>query len=237
MGIETAVFASTSVAMFVGTALFVWLFAPTGERRLLYYAAPAITLVAGVAYGLAALGAAGVLGSVLPGVRYVDWVITTPLIVYVLASVAGADDRTKLRAGGADAAMIVLGYVATVTAGALKWVAFIAASAAFGALVYYLVRGITDAAAKRPPAVEAMFLGLRDLTVFLWSAFPVLWLLGPYGFGVLTLGDFHFLLAILDVTSKVGFTLIVAVRTRAIADAFGTDYLGTADGRAEGSSA
>lgn len=226
MLIETGVFILTAALMLLGTVLFVWWFAPTREGELLYYAAPSITLIAGVAYGLMALSSEGILGPLVLEARYVDWVITTPLIVYVLAAIAGADRQTKYRAMTADAVMIALGYVASTTTGLTKWAFFFASSGAFTVLIYYLVTALTEAASNRPPAVEAMFVGLRDLTVFLWVAFPFLWLLSPFGFGVVTFADYHFLIALMDVTAKMGFNLIIALRTRAITDVLGQDSLG-----------
>ena len=84
-----------------------------------------------------------------------------------------------------------------------------------------------------------MFISLRDLTVFLWVVFPLLWLLSPFGLDLLRAADHEFLLAFMDITAKGGFNLIIALRTRAIRTALGAEYLGSlsADGTPRGETA
>jgi len=223
---QQMLFGITAGAMFVGTALYLWLFSKKQGGTALYIVPASITVIAGVAYGVMSLSELGVIGDVVLEARYVDWVITTPLIVYTLATIAGTDPRTKGKAMAADAVMIVLGYISSVTTGAVKWAAFVASSAAFVLLLYYLVTALTESAGNRPPAVEAMFMGLRDLTVFLWLAFPLLWVVGPSGFELIQATDYAYLLAFMDLTAKAGFNLIIALRTRAVRTTLGTEYLG-----------
>lgn len=225
--IQTLTFGVTGALLFVGTAVYLWLFSRERGGVALYVVPAAITFIAGVAYTVMALSAVGYLGDIVLEARYVDWLLTTPLIVFTLATVAGAADGVKLKAMSADAAMIVFGYVASVMTGAVKWAGFLASSVAFAIVVYYLITALTDSASEQPPAVESMFLGLRDLTVFLWFAFPLLWLLGPDGFGFVQRADHEFLLAFMDLTAKAGFNLIIALRAQAIRTTLGAEYLGT----------
>lgn len=223
---QALLFSCIAVLMFAGTGLYLWLFSRERGGVALYVVPAAITTIAGIAYAVMGLSELGVVGDVVLEARYLDWVLTTPLIVFTLATIAGATTATTYRAMAADALMIVLGYVASVTTGPLKWTLFLASSGAFALLLYYLVTALTAAAGDRPPAVEAMFIGLRDLTVFLWVVFPLLWLVGPSGFGLLTHSDHAFLLGFMDLVAKAGFNLIIALRTDAIQENLGAEHLG-----------
>lgn len=190
---------------------------------------PLIPGVAGVAYAAMAASSAGVVGTdLVVEARYVDWLLTTPLIAYYLTLVADAPMETRATAVAADVAMVVVGYVATVTAGLLKWAAFVGSSAAFVVLLYVLVVSLTRAASSLPPAAESLFRNLRDLTAFLWVVFPLLWLVSPHGTGVLTASDHYFLIALLDLSAKVGFDAVIAARLSSV-----ESITGDASGSAE----
>lgn len=225
MLVEATVFGVNSALMFLGTAVLLWLLQRSRGDTKLYLAPALITLVAGLAYAVMTGTALGVLPDLITEARYTDWLVTTPLIVYTLGLVAGADRRPTAVAVGADALMILLGYAATLVTGPLRWALFVASSGAFLVVVYYLLTALSDAAAGRPPAIESMFIGLRDLTLFLWVVYPVLWLVGPFGTGTLVPADYHFIIAGLDVTAKVGFELLIAFRAASIRDVFGVEAI------------
>jgi bacteriorhodopsin len=53
--------------------------------------------------------------------RYVDWIITTPLILYDLATLAGADRSQIIFVMGLDIMMIGLGFTGAFIIAAAKW--------------------------------------------------------------------------------------------------------------------
>ncbi|TKX82488.1 rhodopsin, partial [Halorubrum sp. SS5] len=63
-------------------------------------------------------------GAELVGLRYVDWVVTTPLLVGFIGYTAGASRRAIAGVMIADALMIVFGAAAVVSGGTLKWALF-----------------------------------------------------------------------------------------------------------------
>nr|1BCT_A Chain A, BACTERIORHODOPSIN [Halobacterium salinarum] len=65
------------------------------------------------------------------------------------------------------------------------------------------------------PEVASTFKVLRNVTVVLWSAYPVVWLIGSEGAGIVPLNIETLLFMVLDVSAKVGFGLIL-LRSRAI---------------------
>jgi bacteriorhodopsin len=82
-------------------------------------------------------------------------------------------------------------------------------------ILYVLFFGFTSKAEEMRDDVGSTFKILRNLTVVLWSAYPVVWIVGTEGAGVIPLGVETLLFMVLDVSAKVGFGLIL-LRSRAI---------------------
>lgn len=223
MLVDTVVFAVAATLMLGGTLGFLLFYDRAGESFVYTLVPMSITGIAGLSYAAMAASSAGYLGDVVLQLRYLDWLLTTPLIVYYLALVAGGDARVKAFVVAADAVMIATGYAATVTTGALSLLGFAASSLAFLALVYVLIRTLGEAATDRPPAVRSMYLNLRDLTVYLWCLYPVVWLLSPAGVGLVAAADYHIVIATMDTSAKVGFNAIIAVRASGLASVTDAD--------------
>ena len=149
--------------------------------------------------------------------RYIDWVVTTPLLllglltVGIVATAGGAAGRE--RSGligfvlGADILMIVTGFVAALRNGHDdKWLWY-AISCVFFLLVLWAVYG----PAKEYVASEMKPLYTRLLTILtvLWLIYPVLWLLGTEGVGTLSLTGEIAVFAVIDVLAKVGFGILL----------------------------
>ena len=213
MVVELDVFSATSAIMLLATGVFVVWYLQSSQKPQSYLLLPAITGIAGVLYLIMALSSAGTIGSdVIVEARYLDWLLTTPLIVAYIGLTAGAGKRLIGKAMAADVLMIAAGYVATSFSGAARWAGFTVSMLAFVYLLYLLVTKITAVAGDRPPAVLSTFRTIRDLTIVLWCVYPILWLIGPFGFGLVRFADYHFVIASLDLTAKVGFDAIVAAR-------------------------
>ncbi|MER3433335.1 MAG: rhodopsin [Leptolyngbya sp. ERB_1_1] len=141
--------------------------------------------------------------------RYVDWVVTTPLLLLDLGVVAGC--RPKLIGGviGADIFMILTGLVATLEGSPTNYLWYVISSGAFLAILIALFTEFSDTAPRRPAKVNKLYLTLRNVLTVLWIAYPIVWILGPEGFTVLSVGVETACYAILDVCAKVGFGLIL----------------------------
>jgi bacteriorhodopsin len=81
-------------------------------------------------------------------------------------------------------------------------------------ILYVLFFGFTAKANEMREDVASTFMILRNLTIILWSAYPVVWLVGSEGVGVVPLSVETLLFMILDVSAKVGFGLLL-LRSRA----------------------
>lgn len=201
------------------TVAFLYAFATDPRNRTYHAILVGITGIASVAYVLMALGVGAVEaanGSTVYVVRYVDWLATTPLIVLYLGLVAGIRRRTMAVVVALDAVMIAMALGANFVEGGAKYGLFVLATLVYAALMYYLVGGITSAVAARPPPVVALFEKLRNITVIIWSFYPVVWILGPAALGVLDPPTKVLLFTYLDFVSKALFGLIAMNSQRSL---------------------
>ena len=183
---------------------------PEGHRAR-YSILVAVPLIAVVAYALMALGAGSLrteTGATVYALRYVDWLLTTPLHVLYLGLLAGAAMGVIYRALGLMAGTIVLGFASAMLAPPLKWLLFLAGSATFVGVVYYTVRDFGVAAAAGDATTTAVFRKLRAFMVVLCVIYPVIWLIAPVGFGLTNSATSTLVTAYIDVVAKVGFGLI-----------------------------
>ncbi|EMA65721.1 rhodopsin [Halorubrum aidingense JCM 13560] len=212
------------VAMGAGTlpSLWTWLSRPAERSHARYYATLAgVTGVAALAYLAMALGF-GVLstpGGDLEIARYVDWLVTTPLLLLYLGLLARPPRRVLLGLIAVDLVIIAGGVAAVATTGALSWALFGTAAVAYVALVYGLLVSLPRSASTEADRVRAVFGTLRNITVVLWTLYPVVWVLAPTGLGLLTGSTEMLVFVYLDVVSKVGFVVV------AVAGADALDHL------------
>jgi bacteriorhodopsin len=144
--------------------------------------------------------------------RYADWLFTTPLLLLDLALLAGANRNTIYTLIGLDVFMIVTGLVgALATEGQLFRILWWAISTgALLVLLYFLLGSLSEQASKQSGEVGALFSRLRNLILVLWSAYPVVWILGTEGgFAIIPLGIETAAFMVLDLSAKVGFGIIL----------------------------
>lgn len=153
--------------------------------------------------------------------RYAGWFVTTPLVLLDLVLLAGANRNTLGTLLGLDVGMVVTGFIATISATSwtyrLVWWGI--SSGFFLVLLYVLVSWLTRQAATQPRAVVSLFILLRNLTVLVWTAYPIVWLVGTGGLGIVPLYWETAAFLVLDVCATVGFGVLLLRRRRTLAQA------------------
>lgn len=209
----TVVYALGTVAMLVGVAVVVQLLgddaldAGAGRFRLLLV----IPAFAALSYGAmaAGIGQFSVGEYTVDAMRYVDWFVTTPVLVAYVGHVVDVDRRWLVGAAGADAVMIAAGWVATTTTGVTRWTGFAVSCVAFLALLYVLFRVFPRKAQTNTPERRRLFFRLRNQIGILWMLYPVIWLASPVGFGLVSTLGTAMLVTFMDVAAKVPYTWVV----------------------------
>ncbi|CCQ37835.1 bacteriorhodopsin [Natronomonas moolapensis 8.8.11] len=148
--------------------------------------------------------------------RYADWLFTTPLLLLDLCLLAKVDRVTIGTLIGVDALMIVTGLVGALSQTQLaRYSWWLVSTIAFLFVLYYLLTILRNAAKERSDEVRATLNKLIVITAVLWTAYPILWIVGTEGAGIVGLGVETLAFMVLDVSAKVGFGFVL-LRSRAI---------------------
>jgi len=214
---------TTRTVLWIGTAVmtlgllaFLYLGTKaTGKNRSFFSATSLVALIAATAYFAMASGHGSiiVMGRTFFFARYADWVFTTPLLLLDLSLLALPSIREKTERVAtliaADVYMIITGLVAGLINDNTKYVWFLTSTIAFIVVLYILVGQFLGQARARGGEVGRLFGILSTLTLVLWICYPIVWLLGTEGFGILSLPIEVILYAVLDVTAKIGFGFLL----------------------------
>ena len=146
-------------------------------------------------------------------VRYVDWIITTPLLLtgLGLAALGTPFRRWGLLLGllFTDAYMILTGYLADEEPrqSPMKWTWYGISSGAMAGVYYMLWGPLMEEARKTGPEAEDLY--RRHLTFLsaVWAGYPVNWLVGPEGLDLIDEDASTGIYTGLDITAKILFGL------------------------------
>ncbi|CAN5752904.1 bacteriorhodopsin [soil metagenome] len=219
-----------TLSFIAATVFFIFLMtrAPAGSRHFFIITA-VITGVAAFFYLTMATGRTSTLidgDRIFYFGRYIDWVITTPLLLLDLALLALPNWRRNINLIVGlivlDVFMILTGLQACAsTSGFAMGFWFIVSTAAMIALLYLVYTRLFAAAQGQPGSVQGVFRTLALLTIVLWSLYPIVWLLGTEGFSVVSSTVEVFLFLILDILAKIGFGFLLLTNREALSQAGG----------------
>jgi bacteriorhodopsin len=118
--------------------------------------------------------------------RYVDWLLTVPLLLVELVLVMRLPRVETIRKGtllGCLAAvMVILGYPGQIaTDNATRWTFWALAMIPFLVIVYELFVGLEDSMTKQPDQVRGLVSGARWLIVVSWCFYPIVFILPMVG--------------------------------------------------------
>jgi bacteriorhodopsin len=118
--------------------------------------------------------------------RYVDWLLTVPLLLIELILVMQLDAaETSYRCwtlGGASAVMVALGYPGEISDDAgTRWLFWFLAMLPFMYVVFSLLTGLEDATRQQPDEVAGVIRGARLLTAVSWLTYPFVYLVKSIG--------------------------------------------------------
>jgi bacteriorhodopsin len=144
--------------------------------------------------------------------RYVDWSVTTPLLLLDLAFLAGLNGANIIVAIVADVVMVLTGLFAAYghSAGS-KWGYYAMACIAYLFVVYLLAIPGRKAVSAKGNATRTLFVSIALYTLVLWTLYPIVWGFGD-GSRILSPDSEIIAYAVLDVLAKpiFGFWLLVS---------------------------
>ena len=213
----------TAGAFILATAWFIYL-SSTGRSGQYhhYVASTVITFWAALWYIVMASGSGISLVTGTGGetrlfyyARYIDWTLTTPLLLLGLVwiAVGGRLSRAPALAAGivvADVAMILTGVAGGATGSNFKWFWFVI-STIFFLIVLALLWGPVRAQMNRyePEGGPRLFYTLAGVLTVLWILYPIVWIIGTEGVSAVSASVEIFLYAVLDILAKIAFGAIL----------------------------
>ena len=217
---------TVAAIMMVSTLTFMGMsFTKPKTHRLFHYITAAITLVASIAYysmgaglgqtpiqvefarpGSAMVSAAGT--REIFYVRYIDWAVTTPLLLLDLLLTSGLPAPTIAITILADEVMIVTGLVGALTQTSYKWGYWVFGMFAFFYVVYTLVIDGRKHASVLGGAISRTYMMCGVLTIGVWFLYPIAWGLSEGGNVIHPDGEAIFY-GILDILAKPVFGIML----------------------------
>lgn len=164
--------------------------------------------------------------------RYIDWLLTVPLLVAELIFVINPRNRGRLTFTLATAAalMVILGYpgeIATDTATRALW-GFLS-TLPFLYIVWRLFGGLGDAMAEQPERVRVLIRNTRLLLLATWGFYPIVYLLPILGVtGASAVVAIQVGYCIADVAAKAGYGLMIYAIANEKSKAAGWQYTANA---------
>ena len=147
--------------------------------------------------------------------RYVDWLLTVPLLMIELILIMGLPKKETVskatRLSVLAAIMVALGYPGEVaTSDGTRWIFWVLSMIPFLWIVYELVAGLSASIDKQPAAVKDLVKGARTLTVAAWCFYPIVFLfpmIGLTGSGAETFLQIGYSVA--DIVAKAVFGVLI----------------------------
>ena len=139
-------------------------------------------------------------------VRYITWFLSTPLLILDLTFLGRTSLPTTASLLGANAYMIATGFVATISADRrIGQIWYVVSCFAYLATAYLLVNQYRKEAERKHLRAKKVFRKLLSVHLVLWTAYPIVWLLGNTWLNLINQGVETMFYTLLDLASKVGF--------------------------------
>jgi bacteriorhodopsin len=140
-------------------------------------------------------------------VRYIDWVITTPLLLTELLLTAGLPMNIIVSSVFADEVMIVCGLIGGLVPTVYKWAFYVFGCVAMFWVFWNILSGIKSAEKIGGFKHRRVYIILTAWMLVLWSLYPVAWGLSEGSNSISVTGEMIFY-GILDVFAKPGFAAL-----------------------------
>jgi len=147
--------------------------------------------------------------------RYVDWLLTVPLLLIELILVmklpAEETKSLSVNLGVASAVMVALGYPGEIQDDlALRWIWWAAAMVPFCYVVKSLVVGLGEATQKQPESVKGLVVAARYLTAVSWLTYPFVYIVKNVGLAGAVATTYEQIgYSVADVTAKAVFGVLI----------------------------
>ena len=179
----------------------------------------AVPFLAATAYLAMALGVGKleVEGETIYLARYLDWAVTTPILLTGLAMTGlhehGRHSSYILPVVALDVVMIGAGLLSAIAdTAAERWIWYGWSCAAFCGVLYVLWIPVRRLSAQMGGAMDGVYVANLTFVTLVWLAYPIVFLAGPQGLGIVGEVTDIWAILLLDVVSKVVYGLLATAR-------------------------
>jgi len=141
----------------------------------------------------------------VPVARYMEWLITCPVLLIALSNLTGLKDDYNWRTMKlltADQGTILFGATGAMASGSIKAVFFVV-GVSYGIVTYFTCLEVyVESYANVPPNAKKTVSIMAYMFFMSWLCFPLFWLLGEEGFGHVNQNMSTILHSIADLFSK-----------------------------------
>jgi bacteriorhodopsin len=118
--------------------------------------------------------------------RYVDWLLTVPLLLIELILVMKLPKAQTVdlgwKLGVASAVMVALGYPGEIQDDlVIRWIFWALAMVPFTYVVFTLVAGLNEATDKQPESARGLVVAARYVTAISWLTYPFVYIIKSCG--------------------------------------------------------
>ncbi|APH03280.1 bacteriorhodopsin [Bacillus weihaiensis] len=185
-----------------------------GVPKYEYLVATLIPLWSGAAYLSIALGQ-GLLEKpekTIYFARYIDWVVTTPMLLIALAFTAMFFEKKNktliISLVFADVFMILTGLIADFSSENIKYIWYLLGVVALFIILYIIWYPLRKIAVRGGKQLSSHYTRTAAYLTVFWISYPTVWLLGPSGLGLAQATTELIAFIFLPIFSKVGFSIL-----------------------------
>eukprot|EP00274_Cyanoptyche_gloeocystis_P008542 CAMPEP_0196652320 /NCGR_PEP_ID=MMETSP1086-20130531/1566_1 /TAXON_ID=77921 /ORGANISM="Cyanoptyche gloeocystis , Strain SAG4.97" /LENGTH=313 /DNA_ID=CAMNT_0041982791 /DNA_START=47 /DNA_END=988 /DNA_ORIENTATION=+ len=149
--------------------------------------------------------------------RYVDWAISSPLIILNLCMLAGATRALTAGLMFSDFLMIVAGLLGALSVTGTKWGWFAFACCAFVPILVALCTVLRKYAREKAPEAEKCYTWLLIITAISWFGYPIIWIIAT-GTHAISVNAEIVAFTCVDLFAKTVFSFILLFSSSAIED-------------------
>ncbi len=205
-----------------GLAFFVMSRQPRGVPRYKYMIHIFVVIWSGLAYTALALGqgTTEVGGESVYFARYIDWVVSTPLLLLSLVLTGHYTLKLEgpITAGllGSQVIMIVTGLVGDLSTGTARWVWYLAGCVALVIVLRLMWSELYVKAEEQGPELTQAYKGSAVFLSVQWLLYPTVWAIGSPGLGLISEAATSAFFIFLPIISKSGFAFYNLGKLRAL---------------------
>ncbi len=205
-----------------GLAIFLMSRNPKGVPSYKYLIHIFVVIWSGLAYTSIALGQ-GVLevgDQTVYYARYIDWVVTTPLLLLSLVLTGHYTLKLEgpITAGllGSQVIMVLTGLVGDLSTGPARWIWYIAGCVALLVVFRLMWSELYLKAKQQGPELTEAYKGSVVFLSVQWLLYPLVWAIGSPGLGLLDEAATTAFFIFLPIISKSGFAFYNLGKLRAL---------------------